>query len=253
MKNKLPIVFVFIFLLTSTVLAADLPQPTKDFYVNDFANLLDNDTKTHILNVASQVGAQTGAQVVVMTINTLSGMSIEDYSLQVSRQWGIGNDEKNSGVLILVVVDDRQSRIEVGYGLEGALPDGKTGRIQDEYMLPYFKDDDYSTGIKNAFDAVISEVCTEYNIEIPDGVSPAKGENESSAGETIMTLIVLLAVFGIAFIPRFRGPRGPHGGGFYRGGGYYGGGFGGGSNGGSGGGFSGGGGSFGGGGSSRSW
>ena len=181
-------------------------------------------------------------------------MAVEDYSLQLGRAWGIGNQEKNSGVLMLVAVNDRKSRIEVGYGLEGALPDGKTGRIQDDYMLPYFKDGDYSSGVKNGFDAVIAEVCEEYNIEVPDGVSPAESKAESSAAETIMTIIVLMAVFGIAFIPRFRGPRGPHSGGrYYRGGGFYGGGFGGGSGGSSGGGFSGGGGSFGGGGSSRGW
>lgn len=254
MKNKLFTVFLFVCLLTSTVFAANLPEPTRDFYANDFANVLDSEVETHILNVSSQVGAQTGAQVVVVTVDSLDGMAVEDYSLQLGRAWGIGNQEKNSGVLMLVAVNDRKSRIEVGYGLEGALPDGKTGRIQDDYMLPYFKDGDYSSGVKNGFDAVITEICAEYNIEVPDGVSPAESKAESSAAETIMTIIVLMAVFGIAFIPRFRGPRGPHSGGrYYRGGGFYGGGFGGGSGGSSGGGFSGGGGSFGGGGSSRGW
>ena len=174
MKKKLFTVFLFVCLLTSTVFAADLPEPTKDFYVNDFANVLDSEVETHILNVSSQVGTQTGAQIVVVTVDSLDGMAVEDYSLQLGRAWGIGNQEKNSGVLMLVAVNDRKSRIEVGYGLEGALPDGKTGRIQDDYMLPYFKDGDYSSGVKNGFDAVITEVCEEYNIEVPDGVSPGR-------------------------------------------------------------------------------
>jgi uncharacterized membrane protein YgcG len=114
----------------------------------------------------------------VLTVPSLKGQSLEDYSLTVLRQWGIGDQEKNNGVLLLVAVQDRKSRIEVGYGLEGALPDGLTGRIQDQYMLPYFRSNDYDKGILNGYSALLQTVLKEYNLTTKDldvqGAQPAK-------------------------------------------------------------------------------
>ena len=89
-----------------------------------------------ILAYSSALAKRTKTQVVVLTVPTLDGESIEDYGLSVLREWGIGDKKENNGVLLLVATKDRKSRIEVGYGLEGVLPDGLTGRIQDQYMLP---------------------------------------------------------------------------------------------------------------------
>ena len=83
-----------------------------------------------MLSLGAELDNKTTAQLTVLTINTLDGEPIEDYALEVLRQWGIGSKEQNNGALIVVAVKDRRSRIEVGYGLEGSLPDGLTGRIQ---------------------------------------------------------------------------------------------------------------------------
>lgn len=121
---------------------------TSDFYVNDSAGVLDNSLKNYIISTNKSLYSQTGAQIVVVTVNSLDGDAIEDYANKLFRQYGIGDSKKNNGVLILLSIQDRKCRIEVGYGLEGTLTDGKTGRIQDNYMVPYFKNNNWQDGIK---------------------------------------------------------------------------------------------------------
>ncbi|NLC44847.1 MAG: TPM domain-containing protein, partial [Clostridiales bacterium] len=166
------ILLVCLSLLSSLSVAqgAEYPRHTSDFYVNDFANVLDSSTESSISNTARQLEDSTKAQVVVVTMPDLDDQSLEEYATGLFRDWGIGSSETNNGVLLLVDVGGRQSRIEVGYGLEGALPDGKTGRIQDNWMLPYFREGDYSQGILQGFDAIVSEVYAEYGYEY-DGLN----------------------------------------------------------------------------------
>ena len=169
----------------------------------------------------------------------------------MGREWGIGS-KNNDGVLLLLSVEERQIDIEVGYGLEGALPDGKTGRILDNYAIPYLKSDDFSTGLREAFSALIGETATEYGVEI-NGSSLAPDVDEDEEYESSKAVIIDFIIFIIILIVIrkitgctpfiFFGGGGNH----HSGGGFSGGGFSGGSS----GGFSGGGGSFGGGGSSR--
>jgi uncharacterized protein len=146
-----------------------IPSQTEAFYVNDFAQVLSSNTKGYILEQSIKLDELSGAQLVVVTIDSTDGQPLEEYALDILRGWGIGSKEKNNGVLILLAVEDRKSRIEVGYGLEGALPDGKTGWIQDEYMVPYFSAGDYSTGILEGYKAILLEIYNEYDIE-PQGL-----------------------------------------------------------------------------------
>jgi len=241
----------------------DYPGHTSNFYVNDYANVIDASTEEYIMNVAVALEQKTKAQVVVLTIESLEGDSIENYAYNVFTNWGIGDKDLNNGVLILVAINDRRSRIEVGYGLEGALPDGKTGRIQDEYMLPHFRANDYATGIKKGFQAIVNEIYQEYGIEDTVKVEPVPGQRETSPdtdNNFAIWLIILFFIFDwfvlkgritrFLFMLFFLGNRGGRGGGGFGSGGSKGGGFGGG---GFGGGFTGGGGRTGGGGSSRGW
>ncbi|WP_129725004.1 TPM domain-containing protein [Xylanivirga thermophila] len=236
-----------------------IPSPTKEFYINDYADVLDSDTEEYILNHSMDLERQTGAQIVVLTIDSLNDEPLEDFSIDVLRSWGIGQKDEDNGVLILLVAGDRKSRIEVGYGLEGALTDGKTGRIQDEYMLPYFKSGDYSSGILEGYRSVLMEIYKEYDIEPEeiDDISPQPapsldGEVDGNGGYILLFVVIVLlldraflggALFRFLMYLFFSGRGGPRGGGS----GWSGGG------GGSWGGNSGGGGSGGGGGSSRSW
>lgn len=258
LKRLLTILLLMFFMLSlSSFAKVDVPQPTDAFFVNDYAYILSADTEEYLQNVAVQLQEQTTAQVVVVTIDSLNGETIENYAYQLFREWGIGTAGDNNGVLILVAAGDRQSRIEVGYGLEGALPDGKTGRIQDNYMIPFFREGDYDSGVYNGFLAIVREVYAEYGIEPGSLDTPSRRTtHEADEGDSVNTgfIIIIFIVLLIDWIfLRGRITRfffkaaifSRYGGNSYRGGGS--------SRGGGGGGFSGGGGRSGGGGSSRSW
>lgn len=214
------------------------PNAASGIYVQDYAGVISTEAKQKILSIGQDLDNKTTAQVAVVTINSLEGQPIEDYSLAVLRQWGIGSKEKNNGVLIVVAVKDRQSRIEVGYGLEGVLPDGLTGRIQDKYMLPYFKQGNYSQGILQGYAATASTIAKSAGAEL-QGVRYQGGSKSTAASRnlTFSDILVALVVIGILIIDNiFLG-------GFFtnllmllifRGGGRGGGGFGGGSGGGGG-------------------
>jgi uncharacterized protein len=232
------------------------PAPTSSIYVQDYAGVLSNDSKAQINQIGAKLAEQTKAQVVVVTVKSLNEQPIDELGLGILRQWGIGDKTLNNGVLMLIAVDDHQSRIEVGYGLEGPLPDGKTGRIQDDYMLPYFKQGQYEQGIVNGYSALIGEVAKEYNVTVPHSEAHAQRSQaqQSTQGVSLPWWVQALFIGGLVllFVSDW-----VFFGGFltglilaliFRRGGGGGGGFGGG---GSGGGFGGGGG--GGGGSSRGW
>ncbi|EIW20968.1 TPM domain-containing protein [Pelosinus fermentans] len=177
MKKRLAwIVFVAYLLIAAVAWAQPQvpPAPTNSIYIQDYAGVVSPETKSRINSLGSQLAAKTKAQIVVMTTKTLEGAPLEEYSLEVLRQWGVGDKTLNNGVLILVAVDDKQSRIEVGYGLEGALPDAKTGRIQDNYMIPYFQQGDYDKGILNGYLTVATEVAKEYNLELKTDAKPVQ-------------------------------------------------------------------------------
>ncbi len=251
-----------LFLPSAQALAApSVPaKPADGTFVVDEAGVLSAQTEKVINVYTRALSKRTKAQIAVLTVRSLKGETPEEYALTVLRQWGIGDRKLNNGVLILVAVDDRRSRIEVGYGLEGALPDGLAGRIQDDYMLPYFRQGNYDQGIAKGYTAVLQTVLKEYNLEIKNlDVSAntrfAGRTREIDMSDVAAFIVVALILFGFFF----GGPGGGGGGGFrrtrhggiYYGGGFFGGGFGGGGFGGGGGGF--GGGSGGGGGAGRGW
>ena len=146
--------------------ASDIPEATSDFYVNDFADILSQSTKDYIIEANKDLNAKTGAQIVVTTIDTLNGEDIETYATEMFRSYGIGDSEKNNGVLFLIVSGDRKLRIEVGYGLEGAINDAKAGRILDTYVIPSLQNDEWDKGVLNGFQAIAEETAVEYAVEI---------------------------------------------------------------------------------------
>lgn len=236
---------VFLVLFTNVAFAADLPKPTKNFFVNDFANVISNADEEKMQQQGEALFKECGAQVVVVTVKSLNGEDLESYSLNLARSWRIGSDKNDDGILLLLAVDERKVRIEVGYGLEGALPDSKTGRILDTYGVDSFKKNDFSTGLAAVYDSLINEVYIEKGLDPADGYTPVEDYSLTTNEKVITYGIIALIVLAFIFTNRGKRKRGF----VYYGGGFGGGGFSG--SGSSGGGFSGGGGSFGGGGSSR--
>lgn len=246
MFKKIVIILTIIGLSISICFA--YPTPSQELYINDFENILDSNTEQKILSVANELEQKTGAQVVVVTVNDFENKSINEYSIGIAREWGIGQEQKNNGVLFLISKQQRDVRIEVGYGLEGVLTDGKCGEILDNYVIPYFANEDYSNGVYYGTLAIINNVATEYGVEITGTSGLPQVEQEGSLGIVgiiinIIIIIVIIIIFGGG--GPFRG-SGIYHGGHFGSGGFSGGGF-------SGGGRSFGGGSFGGGGASRKW
>lgn len=263
---------ILIFSLSFSSFAISLPEPTNDFFVNDYVNIIDEDDEAEIMKIGADLYEQTTAQVIIVTIDSLDGHDVDEYALELGRKWGVGSEENDNGVVILLSLSDREISIQVGYGLEGCLNDGKVGRILDDYAIPYLSSDEYSIGLIEAYKAVTYVVCEEYGVELNpdyqiDNYSDDNSYSDNSEEGTAQIMLVVTTValiFLIIFINKFSGGNSDdshHGGGSYHGGGrYYGGpiiyrgGFSGGSRGGfsgGGGGFRGGGGSFGGGGASR--
>ena len=229
------------------------PTPTESFYVNDFANVIGDTDKTEMLSRAVTLNNKTTAQVVVVTVESLNGSEPADYALKLGREWGVGNKEADNGIVILLSTGEREIYIAVGYGLEGALPDSKTGRIIDRYGLEYLKTDNFSAGLKEISRAIINEVYIEYGIEPEDGYTsidylPDEIYGSESAADVSTSWVIMIIILILFFTFFGRGRGGPF---IFFGGPTFRGGFSGGGRSGGFGGFSGGGGSFGGGGAGR--
>jgi uncharacterized protein len=189
------------------------PRPAKS--INDFANILGQETSLELEELGAKVWERTGSDVVLVTVPTLDGASIEEYALALFRGWGLGDKEKNSGVLLLVdkerLMQEKSGkvRIEVGYGLEGAIPDGKAGRILDEMVLPLWEERDYDGGIKAGYMALLAAVATEYGIDLEaDGELTALIDYDASSvpftpGFFTLWLAILLIIIIISLIGAF--------------------------------------------------
>lgn len=182
-------------------------SPDDVFYVHDGAQVLSEETEQYILNTNQELESKTGAQIVVVTISSLEGQSLEEYATELFRRWGIGDSEKNNGVLLLCAVEDRQFRVEVGYGLEGDLPDGKTGRMQDTYIIPLLREDKFDAGIKNGYNAFLQAVAEVYNVSITGETAVSYEDAEGDAFVICMVIGVVLSCLSSIFLLKKKKPR----------------------------------------------
>ncbi len=250
---------VFCLLLVALCLLAGcgevaLPTATDRFFVNDFADILSDSDEDTVYQAGVALQEATDAQVVLVTVQDTDGLELEEYSLQLAREWGIGDSEEDNGILLLFTVDGPHSRLEIGYGLEGAIPDSKAGRILDTYLVPGYEDEtSWSARLTDTYKAVVNEVYAEYGLT--DNMLPLETLPEEEEDD-MMELIFMIPFFIILLLALLRGRGGGGLLGFMLGSHFHGGGFHGGFHGGGGfrsggGGFGGGGGGFGGGGASR--
>jgi len=244
----------FLLLLIASSLALAIEVPPLRGRVNDYAGVMSQDQVRALESQLAQFEQETGHQIAVLTIPTLDGEDIEGFSIRVAENWKIGKKGFDNGVILLVAVKDRKLRLEVGYGLEGVLPDAIADRIIREYIVPRFRAQDYAGGIIAGIDAVQKVIKQE---PLPESARKPNQAPQSDLNSLAMFAIAFVIFALMAFSSgRRRGNQMWSGRGrryppiFWGGGGFGGGGFGGGD---SGGGFSGGGGGFGGGGASGSW
>jgi len=237
-KNKTVLCALILILLSLNVVAQQFPQPKG--YVNDFANVIPPSQEQQINRICLELKQKTGAQIADVTIQTLGDNYIEDYAVRLFEKWGIGEKGKDNGVLVLNAIRERKIRIEVGYGIEGIIPDGKAGRIRDQYLLPYLKKEDFGTGHLYTVAAIAKEIANEYGVELTGNVQLPRSRSSRSKGKGIGGILSMLFFFFLIFATRGRilpwlllgsmfggGGRDRGGWGGFSGGGGFGGGFGG--------------------------
>jgi uncharacterized protein len=240
--------FTIVCLGPLSMFGEDIPdKPSPAHFVNDLANILSNEEVSEIEYKLQSYFDSTSTQIVVVTVPSLNGYDISDFSFKLGHKWGIGQKDKDNGIVFLIAPTERKCYIATGYGMEEKLTDGICNRIIYNSVLPYFKQKDYSGGIQSGVDAIIERMSGVYQ-------NDEDSENAGNSGVLFkifilfIIIIVLFSIFGGGGGGTYSG-RGFQSGGF--GGPFFGGGFGSGSSGG--GGFSFGGGDFGGGGSGGSW
>ena len=242
LRLRLFLLVVLLQLVSFSTLMA-IPVPALSGRVNDYASMISAPVRADIEAKLQQLEVAESTQIVILTVPSLQGDPVEDFSIRVADAWKIGHKGSDNGVLLIVSRDDHNVRIEVGYGLEGKLTDLLAGRIINDEIVPAFKAGNFDAGFTTGVSSLIAAVHGEYK-----GVPQGK-RNGGKPSFPLLT-IILLVIYFISQI--FRGHRGGGmmangglGGGFYGGSSFGGGG--------SGGGFGGGGGGFGGGGASGNW
>ncbi len=246
--------FIFFLFFCSIVNAQGLPVPQR--YVEDRAGIIAEAVENRLNGYLQELEQKTGAQMVVLTINTTGDIPIETYAIELATKWKLGQKGKDNGVLVVIAKDDRAYRVEVGYGLEGTLPDGFCGTVGRTFFIPNFRKGQFSEGIFQGVAVMVHKIAEENNVKIT-GMPNMSSLRKKMAGRQNphLSLLILFAV--LPFLARFLfhtrgrrswwggppiiygGPRGGFGSGGFGGGfGSFGGGMGG---------------SFGGGGASGRW
>jgi uncharacterized protein len=234
--------------------AAEVIPPKPDRYFNDYAGVVSKEAAYRFNQELAQLERETSDQVIVAVFPKMqSDSDVADYTQRVAQAWGVGQKERRNGVVLFVFIQDRKMFIQVGYGLEGALPDATAFDITEYKIKPRFRNGDYEGGIAVGIDSIFKAIRGEYKGSGKTVAEEHRSSGASSIWSFIIFLIILIIISrmvrrlgGWGYSSRGGGPVFfPMGGG---GGGWSSGGGGGGD-----GGFSGGGGSFGGGGAGSSW
>ncbi len=258
-KVVLQILFIFIFLLFTQIIginaAINYPQLTE--HLTDNANIIDQEYRQKINDLAKDIEKNTTVEIAVLTIESLEGDSPENYAINTFRKSGIGKKDKNNGLLILVSKKERKYRFEVGYGLEGTIPDAMKVPIGEKIIVPHFKKEEYGQGIYESMLAIDGLLTN--NTEVISKYGLAQEQANTGDGIPVWLMLAIIIIILVLFVILVGnggsgdggGSYSGYGGGGWRGGdsedGDSGGGFGGGNSGGGFGGGSSGGGGFGGG------
>ena len=187
-------------LILAALAAGALEVPYLGGRINDLAGMIDAETRQQLETRLEQLEKDTGAQVAILILPSLEGEVLEDFALKVAETWQLGRKDIDDGVLILVAEAERKIRIEVGYGLEGAIPDVTAKRIIDGLMTPRFREGDFSGGISAAVDALDKLIRGEA-VDLPE---PGSGTQDVPLAAQIMGMGIFTIVIGLfSFIALF--------------------------------------------------
>ncbi len=256
MKKTVSVLVLFLAFVAGAAIAADpdalLAGLQPQGLVSDFAGVFASNDYQSLSAFLREVNEKTTAEIAVVALPTLDGGEINDFATRLFGKWGIGKKGKDNGVLLLAAIQDRKVRIEVGYGLEGLIPDAKAGRILDENVLPRFKEGQLAAGLVAGAQAIAQVIAQDAGVTVT-GAVPAQAQTiateaaqppkELTPGAIVFIVLFFGLIITLIVIGKKKGfvtTGGPGSGGRSSGGG-------------GGGGGSFGGGSSGGGGASRGW
>jgi len=193
MARRISMILLLFLLPLTGLLAKDVPYLAGR--VNDQANLIPQDQRQKIEAQLAQLEKETGDQVVVLTVDSLEGEPIEDYANKVGRTWALGQKGKNNGAILLVSKQDRKMRIEVGYGLEPVLTDIQTSIIQNQIIIPHFKQEDYGGGIAAGVDAILTTIQGKPVVPAPEAQPSGSGDEDQPWPGFLVFLLFILGPF----------------------------------------------------------
>ena len=185
---------------------SQLPMPTS--YVQDFAGVIDADSKQQMEQLSSQVWLQAKAKIIVVTIHSLDGVSIEEFATDLEDKWKVGAKDTDRGVLMILAINDRKRRIEVGYGLEGILNDAKVGDI-GRTMVPYLQRGEYGQGLLEGEQQIANVIAADAGVTLTPIERPVRQPQPQRGRNDWLGLIIFFVI--LFFI--FRGGRRGGGGG----------------------------------------
>ncbi len=187
MKRILVFFFALFFFTPSA--SAELVFPEPNGYVNDFANILSEETEASISSLAENIKDETSAEIAVVTIESLEGYEPNEYAVELGRTWGVGTSERDDGVVFLTSVGDRKTYIATGYGVEGYITDAQAFWITDSVVVPYFKQGDFDSGILAGTEQIKAAL---VDLETLPSASNNENYDSDEIGETISAVFVLL-------------------------------------------------------------
>ncbi len=220
-KNTIPlslrrIGMVLLMLIAVAAVAAAQQLPGYRGFVNDFAGVIEGREAQAMEQLIAGLQQATGAEIAVVTVQSFAPFgSIEEFGVALASEWGVGRAGEDNGVVIILAMQEREVRIEVGYGLEGALPDGRVGAILDQQVLPAFREGRWGAGLNGAVQGVAAFVAQEYDVDLsslgaraPRTAAPAQTGPDGI--EIILFILVLFFGGGrffwpLLFISRRRG------------------------------------------------
>ncbi|MGO8808823.1 MAG: TPM domain-containing protein [Candidatus Sulfotelmatobacter sp.] len=185
--------------LVLTARAEPIAQLKATDYVNDFAHVLDQNAIAQMDEICRQIDEKAHAQIAVVSVKSLDGSDIESYAVDLFHQWGVGSKSTNRGVLILYAINDHRARIEVGYGLEPILPDGKVGGFQRE-AIPLMRAGNYSQALLLVTSRVATIIAQDAGVQLttpqlaPAPAEQAEPSHGISAGGVVLLIVIVLVV-----------------------------------------------------------
>jgi uncharacterized protein len=180
-------------------LLATLSKPTS--YVNDYAGVFTvTNNKNQLESYLQEVQSKTTAEIAVVALKSLEGGEINDFANRLFQKWGIGKKGKDNGILLIAAMEDRKVRIEVGYGLEGLIPDAKCGRLLDDHVIPLFKEGNYADGLANGAIAIAMLIAQNAGVTLTSAApaqaqavaAVASGEQQKFTPAVFLVLVLII-------------------------------------------------------------